>query len=538
MKSILSRNYPMANWKKVLCAVLAILVLCMGAFVVRFGPWAYRLKKSGTAMKQAHSALQRYADSNPGNYYPLRSAEPGVFLPDMAAWAAQGDGLAEFQEALKYFDGDEQRPLCYLAYAFYDEASAQRLLDQLEKDPEAYRGGGTRADKESYVDSHSPEFEELAPLRTGVGRRFQWAWYVFGGLGLTDHQVDGSIPVLWQMPEKIGDRVPIVQLNGTLMAQHYPGEFPMTPLFINRLRGLMGLPQDPGFSMDTPILPVLREILETGSRDPGRAIGAMGLFDSEPSVMRGDASGYRIALGNGEVVLFPVDAAPGPLDPVTLFGKPEEFYQGLPKETAVRYMGTSRGYHWYGKLDYGAFTSLRDTFSFSGGDSLYDAAVIYWLDKEPNEPWLRPYRKDPRNPSEILRYPSSLTDYVHAYITDREDKGNPIAQELIHTTTLLCGADYEGHDICALPDADLVSEAQDRFLSAAEQDPEAVATLLLTHVMRYRARGGRDKATPERVDLLWRLPRETALPIVRHLADYIKDENDAALCRDLLRKLE
>jgi len=538
MKNTLSRNYSMAAWKKVLCAILAVLVLGVGAFVVHFGPWAYRLKKSGAAMKQAYSALQRYVDSNPGNYYPLRSAEAGVFLPDMTTWAAQGDGLVEFQQALKYFDGDEQRPLCYLAYAFYDEASAQRLLDQLEKDPQAFRGGGSRVDKETYVDSHSPEFEDLAPLRTGVGRRFIKAWFESHGMPPRDFEIDGAVPMLWQMPERIGDRVPVLYMNGVVWFRDYPGEFPMTPLFINRLRGLMGLPQDPGFSMDTPIMPVLREILETGSRDPGRGVGTLGPYDSVPSVTQGDAKGYRIALGFGEVVLFPEDVAPGPLDSATLFEAPKYFYQGLPRGNTVRYMGTSRGYQWYGKLDYGVFTLLRDTFELKGGDSLYGAAVIYWSTNEPNSNWLRPYRKDPRNPSEILRSPLFLDDYIDAYIANREGMAKPIDPEIIHAAILLCGTDYEGYGTYIPPDAELLSEARKRLLSAAEQDPEAAATLLLPHVMRYRFRNRRDKATPERMEILQRLPRETVLPIVKHLADYIKDENDAALCRDLLRKLE
>lgn len=538
MKNILSRNYPMATWKKVLCAVLALLVLCAGAFVVRFGPWAYRLKKSGDAMKQAHSALQRYADSNPGSYYPLRSAEAGVFLPDMTAWAAQGEGVAEFLEALKYFDGDEQRPLCYLAYAFYDEASAQRLLDQLEKDPQAFRGGGIRLEEEPYLDPNSPELEELAPLRTGVGRRFMSARFEFHGLPPRDFEIDGAVPMLWQMPEKIGDRVPVLYMNGLVWLHDYPGEFPMTPLFINRLRGLMGLPQDPGFSMQSPILPVLREILETGSRDSGRGVGTLGPYDTEPSVAQGDAKGYRIALGFGEVVLFPEAAAPDRSDHATLFEKPKDFYLGLPRGNTVRYMGTSRGYHWYGRLDYGVFTLLRDTFDLKGGDSLYDAAVIYWIDNEPIRNWLRPYRKDPRNPSEILRSPPSLDDYIDTYIANREGIGKPIDHEIIHAAILLCGTDYEGYGTYVPPDAELLSEAKGRLLAAAEQDPEAAATLLLPHVMRYRFRNRREEASPERMEILRRLPRETVLPIVKHLADYIQDVDDAALCRDLLRKLE
>ncbi|MBL7649646.1 MAG: hypothetical protein JNK74_26015 [Candidatus Hydrogenedentes bacterium] len=538
MKNILSRNHPMVMWKKILCAVLALVVLCAGAFVVRFGSRAYRLKKSGAAMKQARSALQRYADSNPGNYYPLRSAEAGVFLPDMTARAAQGDGLAEFQEALKYFDGDEQRPLCYLGYAFYDEASAQRLLDQLEKDPQAFRGGGTRLEQEPFLDPHSLEFDELAPLRTGVGRRFMNAWFESHGLPPGDFDIDGAVPMLWQMPERIGDRVPVLYMNGVVWFRDYPGEFPMTPLFINRLRGLMGLPQDPGFDMDTPIMPVLREILETGSREPGRGVGTLGPYDSVPSVTQGDAKGYRIALGFGEVVLFPEDVAPGSLDPVTLFGKPEEFYQGLPRGNTVRFMGTSRGYHWYGKLDYQVFTLLRNTFDLKGGDSLYEAAVIYWINNEPISNWLRPYRKDPSNPSEILRSPPSLDDYIDAYIANREGMGKPIDPEIIHAAILLCGTDYEGYGTYIPPDAELLSEARDRLLSAAERDPEAAATLLLPHVMRYRFRNRREEASPERMEILRHLPRETVLPIVKHLADYIKDENDAALCRDLFNKLD
>lgn len=538
MKNVLSRYQSMPKWKLALPVVLAVLAIWACVFVSRFLIVGFQRRNASIAMKQIHEALRIYADASPGNYYPLRTDEPGIFLPDVDASAAPGAGKTAIQRALKYFSGDAGQPLCYLGYAFYDEASAQRLLDQLEKAPDALRGGGTRLEEEPFLDPLSPEFGELAPLRIGVGHRFIQAWYESHGLPPSDLEIDGPVPVLWQMPNEIGDRVLVLYLNGMVRFRDYPGEFPMTPLFINRLRGLMRLPQDPGFSMHSPILPVLREILETGSREPGRKVGALGPFDSEPSVEQSGAKGYRIALGQGEIVLFPEAAASSPLDPTTLFEAPKHFYRGLPRETAVRYMGTSRGYHWYGKLDYSVFTLLRDTFEFTGGDSLYDAAVIYWLDNEPVSNWLSPNTKAPTNPSEILRSPPSLNDYVHAYITDREVKGNPIDHEIIYAATLLCGTDYEGYGTYTPPDVELLSEAKKRLLSAAEQDREAAAILLLPHVMRYRFRNRRDEATPERLEILEHLPRETVLPIVRHLADNLQDADEAKLCQDLLNKLD
>lgn len=538
MKNVLLRYQSMPKWKLVLRVVLAVVVLCAVVLVARFFILGFQRSNASIAMRQIHEALQIYANASPGNYYPLRTDEPGVFLPDVDTSAAPGPGKMEIQQALKYFSGDARQPLCYLGYAFYDEASAQRLLDQLEKDPQAFRGGGTRLEQEPYLDPHSPEFEELAPLRIGVGRRFMNAWFESHGLPPRDSEIDGAVPMLWQVPEKIGDRVPVLFMDGVVQFRDYPGEFPMTPLFINRLRGLMGLPQDPGFSMDTPILPVLREILETGSRDPGRGVGPLGPYDTEPSVERGDAKGYRIALGQGEVVLLPEDAASGPLDPATLFEAPKDFYLGLPRGNTVRYMGRSRGYQWYGRLDYGVFTLLRDTFDLREGDSLYEAAVIYWLGNEPISNWLSPYTEAPRNPPETVRSPPSLDDYVHAYITNREATGKPIDREIVHAAILLCGTDYEGYGTYIPPDAELLSEARKRFLYAAEHDPEAAATLMLPHVMRYRLHNRRDGATPERMEILQRLPRDIVLPIIRHLAENLQDTHDAELCQDLLRKLD
>lgn len=515
-----------------------VLVLVAGVYAARTYSTIQILRKSGNGMRQLFAAFQLYVNATPENYYPPRSADPEVFLPDMDAWAAQGTGLAEFEEGLKVFDGIGERPLCYLGYAFYDEASAQRLLDKLEKNPQALRGGGTRLEVDPYVSPDDPAFWDLAALRKGAGSRYLWSWYVFGGLGPSEGTVDSPIPILWQMPDNAGERVAVLHLSGSVNFCKYPGEFPMTPLFVNRVRGLMGLPQDLGFSMDTPILPVLREILEAGSGDPGRDVGTLGPFDAAPSVLLGDTAGYRIALGNGAVVLFSEATAPGNVDAVTLFEPSRGFYYGLPRHTAVRYMGTSRGYHWYGKLDYGVFSLLQESFALSGGDSLYEAAAIYWLDRWPNDRWLNPPGKAPGRPAEILRQPPKLEAYVHAYIVERMSQRDTNDLEIIHAAAVLCGADYEGYYRFTRTDSALAAEAGERLVAAAAHEPEAAATLLMPVILRQPGRGARRLAKPERIELLKRLPRESVLGVVGYLAEHLQDAHEAGLCRELLDGLE
>ncbi|MCP4643601.1 MAG: hypothetical protein GY851_24345 [bacterium] len=526
-----------AKWIRAGYVALAIVVI--GA--VGFAAHAYRRSlardESESAMRQVFAALQQYAEASAGNYYPMRSAQPGVFLPDMDEWAKLGNGKAEFEEAYEVLTADDDRPFCYLGYAFVNEALGHQLLDQLGKGPQALRGGGSSLEEEPWItDSHSPEVDDPHPLRKGVERCFVWDW-VFHGNPPRDDQLAAPIPILWQMPRKEGDVVPVLRLNGYVEFHRYPGEFPMSPLFINRLRGVMGLPQDPGFTTDTPIFPLVREILETGSREAGLGVGSLLHFDTKPSVSVGNARGYRIELMGAEMVLFPEDADTTLVSADNLFEPPEGERYGLPYWSAIRYMGEARGYQWYGAMAYDDFLLLQREFELTGGDSLYSAAVSYWIDEEPNWVWLMDDPGHQRKPAEICRTPSSLARYVHAYITIRESKRRPVLDEVIHATAVLCGSEREGYGVYAFPTPEIVSEAKDRLVAAAEKDPEAAATLALPYVLRYRVRGPRSKATPDKVELLRRLPRDTLVPIIRHLAINLQDREEAALCKDLLLQL-
>ena len=490
-------------------------------------------------MRQMSAAFELYAGASVGNYYPLRSVEPDNYLPDRAAWAEVGDGKTEFEEAYKLFTGDDERTLCYLGYAFYDEASAHRVLDQLEKDPQAYRGGGTRLEKERSLDPFSSEFDELHPLRRGVGQRFSRTWFVLWGPGGGDPGFDNPIPVLWQMPREKGDRVPVLYLSGHVMFQEYPGRFPMSPLFINRVRVLMGLPRDPEFSMDTPILPIVRELLEAGSREPGPRAGSLLHLDVDPTVPAGNARGYRIELTYSELVLFPEGAMSGPVATNKFLKSEDDEYFGLPRERVVRYMGASRGYQWYGRTDYGVFVLLEKAFELAGGDSLYDAAASYWLDELPNEAWLEPFRPDERGPEKILRRPSSLSTYVHAFLTKRQREGNPIREESVQAVAVLCGSVFWHPDVIgAAPAPELIAVAMNRLIAASEDDAEAVVTLALSYVFPEPPKGGNRKLTAEKIAFLQRLPRGAVLSIVRHLAENLQDEHEAGLCQKLLEELE
>ena len=519
-------------------AVLASVTVCAGLFAaITLLEARYRARVDG-AMRQMSAAFELYAGASVGNYYPLRSVEPDNYLPDRAAWAEVGDGKTEFEEAYKLFTGDDERTLCYLGYAFYDEASAHRVLDQLEREPQAHRGGGTFLGEEPFLDPHSPEFEKLHPLREGVGRRLMLGWFAFHGLPARDWEMAEAIPILWQMPKAKGDRVPVLRMGGVVRFEEYPGGFPMSPLFINRLRALMGLPQDPDFSLDTPILPIVREMLEAGSREPGRGVGSLRHFDAKPTVSSGNAKGYRIALTHAELVLFPEETETGAIAASTLFEETKGTYYGLPRENAIRYMGASRGYQWYGKMDYGAHVLLREAFDLTGGDSLYDAAVSYWIVQEPTWVWLRPHTKAPGKPAAIRQNPNSLADYVHAFITSRKSNRNPVRQEFIHAAAVLCGSEREGYGVYTSPTPELVAEARERLIAAAERDPEAAVTLVLPYVLRYRVRSPRSGATPDKIEILQRLPRDAVLSTVRHLAENLQDAHEAALCQDLLEKLD
>lgn len=526
-------------WKWALFLILIGLIVWGGVTAVRIYEAGTRRVEVSNAMRQMGAAFELYANASAGNYYPLRSGGPTGFLPDRVAWAAVGDGLAEFDAAYDVLTGNGTGPLCYLGYAFYDEASAHRVLDELEKNAEAYRGGGTRLEKEPILDPKSPKFEELAPLRKGVGRRFFQTWYVLWGPAGGDPDFDLPVPVLWQMPMKKGDRVPVLWLAGLSSMPAYPGEFPMSPLFINRVRGLMGLPQDPGFSMDTPIMPTIRALLEAGSREPGPSAGSLLHFDVNPSVTAGEATGYRIELTNSELVLFPVDQPRNAIAASELIESVNKEYHGLPKDRVVRFMGTGGGYHWYGKTDYGVFKLLEKGFELEGGEPLYDAAASYWLDEHPTKVWLNPHQPDERRPEEVLQRPERLSDYVYAYLIKREREGNPVGDEYIQALAILCGSvSWHLDMIGAAPTPDILEEASNRLLALAESDNEALVTLALAYIFPGPPKVGNRKLTVEKMAFIQRLPREHLLSTLRHLAESVQNEWDAEYCRKLLEKLE
>ena len=519
-----------------------IILVCLtaGAGGVFLNAWSVRRSQERVknAMKQMFAALQLYAEASDGNYYPQRATEPGKFVPDIEEWAKLGDGMPEFEAALRIINSDEDHPLCYLGYAFYDEASAQRLLDQLEMDPRAFRGGGTRLESEPFLDPASPELDEIHPLRKQVGRRFVQSWFVFAGMPPDKWRMADPIPVLWQMPRKKGDKVAVLHMSGFVEFCEYPGEFPMSPLFINRLRGLMGLPQDPGFSLDTPILPIVRDLLEAGSREPGRGVGSLLHFDAAPSVSADGAIGYRIKLTGGELVLFPEATAMSSISPGSLLERPGSDHYGLPYGRTIRYMGTSRGYHWYGEMSYDEFMLLNEVFGLSGGDSLYAAAASYCLAHGPFQLGWQHGSNDPRKPETICQSPSSLDAYMRAYVTVQENNQRPVPDEIVQAAAILCGPEHGGYGAFTYPSRELKSEAKERLVAAAQRDPEAAATLVLLYILPYQGRVPRSEATPDKIELLQRLPRDTVLSTVRHLAANLQEYHEAVFFRDLLEKLQ
>ncbi len=533
------RRFAQFMWTRAGILVVVIIAVPLITFLTYKHSQHLAQAEAKRAMKQAFAALELYAEASDGNYFPLRSAQPGVFLPDMDEWAKLGDGNAQFEQASDALTGDGGRPLCYLGYGFHDnnEALAHGLLDKLEKNPEGLRGGGPVLPEEPWItDPSSPEVDKPHPLRKGVERCFVWE-YVFHGMPPSADDLKLYIPILWQMPRQVGDRVLVLHLNGLISWHKYPGPFPMSPLFINRLRGLMGLPQDPGFTLDSPILPVVRGILDAGSREPGRSAGSLLHFEAEPSVSFRNVMGYRMEFTCSEMILYPEqpEARSIPMD--ALFGPPRYECFGLPLPT-VQYMGSGMGYHWYGKTRYDEFLLVRDKLGLSGGDSLYPAAAEHCLRSEPTWVWLPESSRDKRKPAEIRQNPDSLADYVGAYIAVRKQSGRPVSGETICAAAILCGSQREGYGAFAHPTLEIILEAKNRLIAAAQRDPEAASTLVLPYVLRYRVRSPRSEATPEMVELLQKLPSDAVIPIVQHLATNLQNLHEAALCQQLLKRLQ
>lgn len=494
----------------------------------------YQANLRETELKEVFAAMQQYVEVSPGNYYPLRSAEPGIFLPDFDEWEKLAPDKAAFQRAKQILTRERARPLCYLGYAFTKDTFGLAILDRVESDAKSFRGGGpVRESAEWILDVASSDIDELHSLRRNVERNFAWD-FVWHGSPPREGELEDWIPVIWEMPRGTSDRICVLRMSGRVGISQYPGEFPMSPLFVNRLRGLMGLPKDPGFRDDAPIIPILREIMYAFDHQQTYTAPSLVHFDVAPSVTATGSMGYRITIGSTDLVLFPTEDEAPRFDAAEFFHKSVWWYSA--RQTPGVFLGLGHGYHWYGKVDYPNLLLLRNTFELTSGDELYETALVYFWNT-----WVIPWWcVEGGNSGEDATHVESarnLTEYALSYMRRRSKEGTPIDEDLIGAGAILEAAFREGYGNYSYPTPEVQGEASERLVRGSEADPEAAVLFAMLHTLRYRARTPRDDVRQEGLDLLRKLPRAVVLRVVEDMASRIQQPDEAEACRRVLEEL-
>jgi hypothetical protein len=487
------------------------------------------------ALKQVFAALQQYAEVSAGNYYPLRSAQEGVFLPDFDEWEKLASDKASFERAREILTRTDGRPLCYLGYAFNKETFGLKILDRIESDAKSFRGGGP-VEGFDWVYLGSPEVDELHALRKGVERTIVWD-FLYDGTYPSEVELGDRIPVLWEMPQGEQDEVLVLNLNGYAWKHKYPDEFPLSSLFVNRLRGLMRLPQDPGFREDAPIIPVLREILSVWDHLQTEFPSPTSSFDIEPSVAVGEQKGYRVVVPAANLVLFPDSGTKPRFDVASYFRGETEKAELWRHPDTGQYVGSGNGYHWYGSVTYQMQVLLRKRFQLTGGEGLYASAALQSARRSRVRWW--PYVSN-TTLSELeaeLEQPESLEDYVELYIATRSKQERPISREIMEAGALL-NRHLWRHDSATdiFPDKRIRDTAKTRLRNGSHLDPEGAATVAMLFVISTMPFTG-PRIEADGVRLLRELQWDEVARVVEDMASRIQDPKEADACRRVLDEL-
>ena len=503
------------SWKRITSIVAVVLMASVLATTSIFvGRNMYRercrklhlaevQKKRIAALQQVVKAMEHYAQVSEGHYYPLRSSKQGVFLPDFDEWEKIAPDKAEFEQARKTLTDPNERPLCYTGYAFKKEFQGLQFLDALEKDAQGLRGGGPTDEEIRYVsDALSPEVDKLHPYRDGVEKQFMWDWEFHGNVP-SKWELVGDMPILWEMPGKEGEACIVIDMMGSYRLSRYPGQLPYSFLFINRLRGLMGLPQESEFCNDAPIIPIVRSILNTLGRNFGSDAGCCQSIDNVPSVTTNNCNGYRVKFESAELVLFPENEPAASLSPDTLFTPItlKKDYWGCGPCESEAFIGSGKGYHWYGKMQYYSFCLLRKEFHLVGGGDLYLAAAAYCRNEFLSTAWWSE-RKWQGGISDTME------NIMWDYSSRRIRKNRPISKTIIDAGAILKGTYWDSYGHFTSPSADIVEEAKQRLIEASKTDAEGAAAAALFYVLPYHCRGPRGGPTKEGLELLNKLPQD------------------------------
>ncbi len=181
------------------------------------------------ALKQMGLVFKMFANETEG-VYPALDNTFGAFRPDSAS--IYPEYLAD-EVIMARITGQQEVKTCYLGYAVDNETVGLAFLDAYEQ----YGPEGLASQDVSVEDGFGTGGgETLYRLREGIER--------FLITDINDPQASAMtqarIPLLWEVP---GDRGEpggwVLYMDGHVEWEPYPGQFPMTEAFIERVRELM-----------------------------------------------------------------------------------------------------------------------------------------------------------------------------------------------------------------------------------------------------------------------------------------------------------
>ncbi len=179
-----------------------------------------------TMSKQLGLVFKMFANETKGELYPGLSTTLGEFTPRLDQ--IYPEYLAD-STIVAYLAGEGDTEFCYTGYMLLDEESGLAWLDAYEAiGPKALQEGG-------------PVNVEVADGTTTISHLNQEAERELGGTEREYGVVEAEIPVLWQMPASTGDEPELLWvtfMDGHVEQREYPGEFPLTAAFIERIRVL------------------------------------------------------------------------------------------------------------------------------------------------------------------------------------------------------------------------------------------------------------------------------------------------------------
>jgi prepilin-type processing-associated H-X9-DG protein len=190
--------------------------------------------KTQNMLKQMGLVFKMYARESRGGFFPLRSADAGVFQPELSQ--IYPEYLTD-NAIVDFITGKTGETVIYTGYAMFTDAHGEMFLNAYRKlGGDAIRGEPIE-EQRTFKHSAGEPVESgrltMHPLREGIER--------FAITDINDPNAvanaQARIPVMWTMPKDGSGHV--LYMDGHVERVDYPGKFPMTKEFIANLRGIM-----------------------------------------------------------------------------------------------------------------------------------------------------------------------------------------------------------------------------------------------------------------------------------------------------------